>query len=119
MYELLILNLILPFVMTLVGYILKKRPATNMNAAYGYNTPTAQKSQEHWNYAQSIAPDIFIGFGKISGIVEFVLGIFSIILNIPIHSATFIGIVIGFIFLFFGFYKTDTNIKRKFANNKS
>ena len=119
MYELLILNLILPFVMILVGYILKKRPAANMNAGYGYNTPTAQKSQEHWNYAQSIAPDIFMGLGKISVIAEFVLGIFWFGLNIPIHSATFIGIGILFVILFLVFYKKDTKIKRKFASNKS
>lgn len=119
MYELLILNLILPFVMTLVGYILKKRPATNMNAAYGYNTPTAQKSQEHWNYAQSIAPDNFIRTGKILGIVEFVLCVFLILLNVSVYPTVFTGIIVGIVFLILAFYKTETGIKRKFSDDKS
>ena len=55
MYGLLVLNLIVPFVMILVGYSFKKHPVTDMNSGNGYNTPTSRKSQEHWDYAQSIA----------------------------------------------------------------
>ncbi len=60
MYGLLILNFVIPFVMIFVGYILKKHPVKDMNSGNGYNTPSSRKSQEHWDYAQSIAPNIFI-----------------------------------------------------------
>ncbi|MDO4557206.1 MAG: SdpI family protein [Lachnospiraceae bacterium] len=64
---LLLLNLIVPFVMILVGFMLKKHPVSDMKSNNGYNTPTSRKSQEHWNYAQSIAPDIFISLGYTLG----------------------------------------------------
>ena len=48
MYWLLILNLIIPFVMLIVGYILKKNTVENMKSSNGYNTPTSRKSKEHW-----------------------------------------------------------------------
>ena len=73
MYGLLILNFVIPFVMIFVGYILKKHPVKDMNSGNGYNTPSSRKSQEHWDYAQSIAPNIFIGIGKTLGLVEIVL----------------------------------------------
>ena len=59
MYGLIALNFIIPFVMVFVGYILKKHPVKDMTSGNGYNTPTSRKSQEHWDYAQSIAPYIF------------------------------------------------------------
>ena len=94
MYGLIALNFIIPFVMVFVGYILKKHPVKDMTSGNGYNTPTSRKSQEHWDYAQSIAPNIFIGIGKTLGA----------------------GVVVGIIFLIFGFYKTETGITSKFAN---
>ena len=114
MYGLLILNFIIPFVMIFVGYILKKHPVKDMNSGNGYNTPSSQKSQEHWDYAQSIAPDNFILTGKMLVVVELVLCIFIFLLNISVNSAVFIGITIGVIFLIFGFYKTETGIKSRF-----
>ena len=72
MYGLIALNFIIPFVMVFVGYILKKHPVKDMTSGNGYNTPTSRKSQEHWDYAQSIAPNIFIGIGKTLGLVEIV-----------------------------------------------
>lgn len=52
----LLINLVIPFVMILVGLILRKYPVSDMNRHNGYNTPTARKSKEHWDYAQKIAP---------------------------------------------------------------
>ena len=67
MYSLLTVNLIMPFVMVSVGYTFKKHPASDMDSNNGYNTPTSRKTRERWDYAQSIAPDIFISLGKILG----------------------------------------------------
>ena len=69
MYSLLILNFIIPFVMVLLGYLLKKYPVTDRNSGCGYNTPASRSSQEHWDYAQEIAPDIFLGLGIRLGII--------------------------------------------------
>ena len=107
MYGLLILNFVIPFVMIFVGYILKKHPVKDMNSGNGYNTPSSRKSQEHWDYAQSIAPNI-----------EIVLCISLLFLNISAQSTVFAGVAVGIIFLFFGFYKTETGIKNKFLDDK-
>ena len=75
MYSLLTVNLIMPFVMVSVGYTFKKHPASDMDSNNGYNTPTSRKTREHWEYAQSIAPDIFISFGKALGLIEILLSV--------------------------------------------
>src|SRR5699024_8741246 len=105
MYSLLLLNLIIPFVMILVGDILKRHPATDIKSGNGYNTPTARKSQEHWNYAQSIAPNNFIFLGKVLGVVEIILSIGMFLLQISVNIALTVGICTGIVFLFCGFYK--------------
>ena len=114
MYSLLLLNLIIPFVMILVGGILKRHPATDIKSGNGYNTPTSRKSQEHWNYAQSIAPNNFISLGKVLGVVEIILSIGMFLLQISVNIALTVGICTGIVFLFCGFYKTEIGIKNKF-----
>ena len=49
MQALLILNLIGPFVMVLVGVLLKKHPQSDMRKQNGYNTPTARNPQLNWH----------------------------------------------------------------------
>lgn len=110
MYSLLLLNLIIPFVMILVGDILKRHPATDIKSGNGYNTPTARKSQEHWNYAQSIAPNNFISLGKVLGVVEIILSIGMFLLQISVNIALTVGICTGIVFLFCGFYKTEGSV---------
>lgn len=117
MYFLLFLNLIVPFVMILVGYILKKSPVFDMSKHNGYNTPTSRKSQEHWEYAQSIAPNVFIFMGKILGIVEIILSVVMFLLHVSIHNALIFGSCVGFGFMFYGFYKTDSEIEKKFMKS--
>lgn len=111
MYGLIALNFIIPFVMVFVGYILKKHPVKDMTSGNGYNTPTSRKSQEHWDYAQSIAPNIFIGIGKTLGLVEIVLCISLLLLNISTQTTVFAGVVVGIIFLIFGFIKQKLELQ--------
>ena len=52
------------------------------------------------------------------GLVEIVLCISLLFLNISAQSTVFAGVAVGIIFLFFGFYKTETGIKNKFLDDK-
>jgi len=113
-YYLLVLNLIMPFVMVSVGYTFKKHPASDMDPNNGYNTPTSRKTREHWEYAQSIAPDIFISFGKALGLIEIVLSVAMYLFHSSIHEILCVGVFLGMGFLFWGFYKTDLEIEKKF-----
>lgn len=118
MYSLLILNLIIPFVMLLVGSILKKHPVKDMQSQNGYNTPTSRKSQEHWDCAQSIAPANFIALGKISGGIEIISSLAMFLLQISIYTALSVGFCVGVFFLILGFYKTDSEIRKKVEAEK-
>ena len=114
---LLILNLIVPYVMILVGYILKKHPVLDMKSQNGYNTPTSRKSQAHWDYAQSIAPDIFMSLGKILGVIEIILSVMMFLFRTSSQVALIIGGCVGVGFLLFGFYKTDSQIEKNFKES--
>ncbi len=115
MYAMLILNLIVPFVMVLVGMLLKRHPVKDMESHNGYNTPTSRKSQEHWDFAQGIAPDIFISIGKITGFAELILSLFLFVCKIPVDIALYVGLGIGICFLILGFMVTEKRIKDRFA----
>lgn len=115
MYALAALNLICPLVMLLVGYILKKHPAKEMSRNNGYNTAMARKSQEHWNYAQNIAPDIFIGIGIAISVVELMLSAVLYIQKVSVGYVVLIGTVVGFAALIYGFLKTDKKIENHFS----
>lgn len=116
MQLLILLNLICPFVMLLVGVILKKHPVADMNTHNGYNTPTSRKSQAHWDYAQKIAPDIYISLGKYLSIIEIIISIILLILQVSVEFSIIIGSCIGFAFLCYGFYDTDSKIEEKFSD---
>ena len=81
----------------------------------GYNTPASRKSQEHWDYAQNIAPYNYISLGKILGVIEIILSVVFLGLHISVGTALIFGICVGVGFLLFGFYKTDAEIERKFT----
>lgn len=110
---LLVLNLIIPIVMILVGALLKKYPA-DMESHTGYNTPASRKSRAHWDYAQSIAPDIFLSLGKRLGVIEIVFSAVMLIVHASAGVAVGIGCCVGAGFLFYGFYKTESEIEKKF-----
>ena len=71
--------------MILVGVILKRHPASDMSRHNGYNTSTSRKSQAHWNYAQKIAPGIYIFWGRYLFIVEIAVSIILLILHVTIE----------------------------------
>lgn len=118
MYALLLLNYIMPFVMITVGVMLKKWPAADMGKQNGYNTPTSRKSQAHWEYAQQIAPDIYIALGKYLFIVEIILNILLFIMGISVEGSLMIGEGLGLVCLFYSFYYTDEKIKEKFSDKR-
>jgi hypothetical protein len=116
MQAMLILNLIVPFVMVLVGSVLKKHPVSDRSRQSGYNTPISRKSQAHWDYAQGIAPDIYISLGKRLFIVETIGSILCWLLRVPLQTALLLGEGAGFGWLIYSFYYTDRKIQEKFVD---
>lgn len=110
----LLLNLIYPFVMVFIGIILKKHKVSDMQRHNGYNTPTSRKSQAHWDYAQKIAPNIYITLGKYLFLLEIIVSMALFFLRVSDEISLMIGGGIGFTCLFSAFYYTDTKIEENF-----
>lgn len=104
--------------MVLVGVILKKHPASDMSSQNGYNTPTSRKSQAHWDYAQKIAPDIYISLGKYLFMAEIIASVILLMLQMSIQISLTVGTLMGIAFLSYGFYCTDRQIREKFRNKQ-
>lgn len=97
--------------MILVGSILKRHPVSDMSRQEGYNTPSSRKSQAHWDYAQSIAPDIFIKSGKLLVAVLLIYNALMLFMKINIDISVYIGMAIGFVFAIAAFFKVERQIK--------
>ena len=122
MKALLILNFIIPFVMLLVGGILKNHPqpypgpsgsAKWKLGSSGYNTPGARKSKARWDYAQQIAPNLFIKRGKhaaLAAVLFAVVGLFTdyLVGLIPAYAA-------GFVLMIWAFIETEKALKDRFG----
>lgn len=114
---LLLLNFIVPFVLVLAGATtLRNNSSTDRFGGNGYCTPTSQKSEEHWNYAQEIAPGISIRFGFYLFIVEIILNIILFFISISIKTSLIIGESVGVSFIFIFFLYTDKKIEKKFTD---
>ena len=103
-------NFIVPLVMILVGNMLRKHPVSYMRSHNGYNTPVSRRSQAHWDYAQKIAPEIFIRLGKYLLAAEAVLNVVLLLARVSVGWALGIGGGIGIAALIGGFYYTDLKI---------
>jgi len=112
----LLFGLIIPFVMILVGYILKLHPQTDMRKQNGYCTPAAKKSQARWDYAQRIAPEFYVRLGAVLGAIEILLNPALILFGTSFETALYIGIGTGFVFLIMSFFIVDSKIEKKFEN---
>lgn len=126
MFEgLLLLNFIVPFVMVLVGIIQRKFPADNIGAhkrirynQNGYSTPVSTKSQAHWDYAQKIAPVLFIRLGTYLFAAEAVLSLGLFLLRVSVDWILALGSGLGFAGLIGAFLYTDAKIEA-FVRGKS
>lgn len=107
-----ILCFIYPFVLVLVGSLFKKHP--HLQIGYnGYSTPSSRKSQETWDYAQKIAPDIFIKCGKILFAISTVIVIYSLIYKtITIDNCITISSIIGIVGVIVSFLIVETKLNK-------
>ena len=123
MYTLLLLNFIIPGVMLLCGFLLKKMktpyPGPAINQVKwkvdfsGYNTPMSRKSQAHWDYAQQIAPAIFLRRGKQALFSAVCFAIVGLIVTWQVGLAA--GYVMGFVGMFLAFRDVERELKERFG----
>lgn len=114
--QVMLFGLITPFVMVLVGYVLKRHPQTDMHKQNGYCTPAAKRSQARWDYAQRIAPEFYVRLGVVLGAIEIVLSPALILLGTGFETALYTCVGIGLAFLIISFFIVDSVIEKKFEN---
>ena len=121
MKYLLFLNFIVPLVMLLVAWILKKYPVSSASIKQGlnsvksgYSTPLSRKSYAHWDYAQSIAPGIFKYFGRALFLLEGIWCLLSLLFSLKVERSIAFGMFLGFGVMIAAFVKTEHSIKNKF-----
>ena len=123
MKALLLLNFIIPGMLLLSSVLLKKMktpypgPARNQIKwkidFSGYNTPLSRKSQAHWDYAQQIAPAIFLRRGKQALFSAVCFTIVGLILPWWVGLAA--GYVMGFVGMFLAFGETERELRGRFG----
>ena len=106
-----IVNQIIPWVLVLVGYLLKRKPVETISSN-GYSTRTSRSSQENWDYGQKIAPGIFISTGLTLAVVELLVTVVFTLLKRPFYISIITGMVIGYSVMFLTFYRIDSKIKK-------
>ena len=128
MYGLLILNFIVPAVMLMAAWMLKKMktpyPGPNGSPKWkidfsGYNTPLARKSREHWDYAQTVAPERFFKWAKWSFLTPVLMTVLGAVLapinpNAIQHAVTF-SVGSGFFCMIAAFRETEKALKERFG----
>ena len=123
MKALLLLNFIIPGMLLLSSVLLKKMktpypgPARNQIKwkidFSGYNTPLSRKSQAHWDYAQQIAPAIFLRRGKQALFSAVCFTIVGLILPWWVGLAA--GYVMGFVGMYLAFGETERELRGRFG----
>ena len=123
MKALLLLNFIIPGMLLLSSVLLKKMktpypgPARNQIKwkidFSGYNTPLSRKSKAHWDYAQQIAPAIFLRRGKQALFSAVCFTIVGLILPWWVGLAA--GYVMGFVGMFLAFGETERELRGRFG----
>lgn len=113
---LLLNNLIIPVVLLVLGGVLKLHPFQTIGSN-GYSTPASRRSQECWDYAQRVAPDVFLKWGRQLLIAVVCMDILFLFLPISIGVEVGIGMGFGFICMLSGFVEVEKNLREAFPED--
>lgn len=75
----------------LAALVFSKFPPKKINYLYGYRTKASMKSQESWNFSQNYTSKKM----KYISLYIFIIGAFSIFLNIELMWSLWLGIIIS------------------------
>lgn len=59
------MDLLIPVMMILFGWIFMKKPPKNINGFYGYRTPRSTRNQDTWDFAHKYHGKIWFTWGVI------------------------------------------------------
>ena len=92
-------NLTSPLLMMWIGSILARVQISDMNSGQGYRGPMAMRSQEHWDYGQKIAPEVYKGYGLTGALIVFLWDISVLAAGLDEMMGMLAGIVVAAIIM--------------------
>lgn len=106
-----ITDLLLPVMMTVLGYVFLKRPPKNINMFYGYRTSRSMSSMDSWIYAHERCGRLWI---KLGPTLFFVILISKSVMPLHEEILSLVHMTILIFSLFFTIFIVEKDLKRKF-----
>ncbi|MGB4590080.1 MAG: SdpI family protein [Clostridiaceae bacterium] len=104
-------DLLLPVMMTLLGYVFLKRPPKNINIFYGYRTSRSMRNMDSWIYAHQRCGKLWI---KLGPILFFLILLSKLLIPLDEEILSLIHMAILIFSLFATIVVVEKNLKRKF-----
>lgn len=109
-----IMDLLVPFVMIVFGYLFLVRVPKNINMLYGYRTKWSMKSKDTWHYAHKLCGKIWLITGLlllIAIVLNKLLSPYDVEMLSLIHMGISLLVIIILIPL------VEVNLRKKFDEN--
>lgn len=106
-----ITDLLLPVMMTVLGYVFLKRPPKNINMFYGYRTSRSMRNMDSWNYAHERCGRLWIKLGP--SLFIFIL-LSKLLIPLDEEILSLIHMTILIFSLFATIFVVEKDLKRKF-----
>jgi hypothetical protein len=116
MKGLLVLDMIIPFVMILVGAALRWMPVSDRRSHSGYNTPASRRTPETWDFAQRTAPEVFLRRGAWAAAASALWIALALLVSAEAMLAMALGLVLGAAFLLSAFLTVERRIREQFPD---
>ena len=94
----------------LAALVLSKFPSKKINYLYGYRTKASMKSQESWNFSQNYTSKKM----KYISLYIFIIGAFSIFLNIELMWSLWLGIIISILMPVLMILEVEKELKTRY-----
>jgi uncharacterized membrane protein len=99
-------------IFTIGGWFFQKYPPKEINHWYGYRTPSSQKSQERWNFAQKYSSKEMIRLG----VMFMIISLFGFVLpGSYVLIEAFAGVLILLILTIVLLFRVERAIDKEFG----
>jgi uncharacterized membrane protein len=117
--QLLVLPMLLFFVFLSIGWYQSKYPPKSINSLYGYRTARSMKSQENWDYAQSMSARMMMAFAYYLGSSLIAISMTAMYLGFPFESIIPMQLVLMVISLGIMLYRCEKKLEEFDSSSES
>lgn len=115
-----ITDLMIPFIMILIGFVMRKHPPKDINPIYGYRTARSMQSQEAWDYAHQVCGKVWLICGPITLILIIASKIITPrITGLKPDELTFYHLAVSLVILILTIPIVETALSKRFDHKNS